>query len=107
MTDPSVADPMQEMHPVRRTISINAINVAQPGDVLPASAVESLGLKVGDDDDADVGPAGHPPVEVVEAPIEVRYDKPVVPLNGPLGNQTAPTDDAVEKKTTRRSSKDE
>lgn len=79
-------DPMKDMHPVKRTIVVNAINVAQRGDHLPSSAVESLGLRVGDDDDSDVGPAGSPVPDLTPVLPEVRHDKPVVPLNGPLGN---------------------
>jgi hypothetical protein len=83
MTTP---DPLKDMHPVKRTITHNAMNVAQPGDMLPTSAVENLGLNVGDDDDADVGPAGAPPVVPETPQVEVRYDKPMIPTDaGPLG----------------------
>jgi hypothetical protein len=68
-----------EMHPVRKTIVRNAVNIAQPGDLLPASAVENLKIKVGEDDDAEVGPLGADPVVPEPSQLEFRYDRPVVP----------------------------
>lgn len=89
---------MKDMYPVKRTIVRNAVNVAQPGDLLHKSVVENLDLKVGDDDEADVLPVGADVPQVVFLAPEVRYDKPIIPAASPLS--TTEKDD--EKKSIRR-----